>query len=52
MLTAVTFILPVESGEKLGYILTVLMALTVFLTLFADIMPSTSKHTSVLGMFL
>ena len=52
ILTAVTFILPVESGEKLGYILTVLVALTVFLTLFADIMPSTSKHTSVLGMFL
>ena len=52
MLTAVTFLLPVESGEKLGYILTVLVALTVFLTLFADIMPSTSKHTSVLGMFL
>ena len=52
ILTSVTFILPVESGEKVGYILTVLLALAVLLTLFADNMPTTSKHTSVLGMLL
>lgn len=51
VLTSVTFILPVESGEKVGYILTVLLALAVLLTLFADNMPTTSKHTSVLGKY-
>lgn len=50
VLTSVTFILPVDSGEKVGYILTVLLALAVLLTLFADNMPTTSKHTSILGM--
>ncbi|CAC5421172.1 CHRNA3 [Mytilus coruscus] len=48
VLTSVTFILPVESGEKVGYILTVLLSPAVLLTLFADSMPTTSKHTSVL----
>ena len=52
ILISVTFILPVESGEKVGYVLTVLLALAVLLTLFADNMPTTSKHTSVLGMLL
>ncbi|CAC5413831.1 unnamed protein product [Mytilus coruscus] len=52
VLTSVTFILPVESCEKVGYILTVLLALAVLLTLFADNMPTTSKHTSVLVVFL
>ena len=49
VLTSVTFMLPVESGEKVGYILTVLLALAVLLTLFSDSLPTTSKHTSVLG---
>lgn len=49
VLTFVTFFLPLESGDKIGYILTVLLALAVLLTLFADGMPTTSKHTSVLG---
>ncbi|VDI30561.1 Hypothetical predicted protein, partial [Mytilus galloprovincialis] len=52
VLTSVTFILPVESGEKVGYILTVLLALAVLLTMFTDSMPTTSKHTSVLVVFL
>ncbi|CAG2223631.1 unnamed protein product [Mytilus edulis] len=52
VLTSVTFILPVESGEKVGYILTVLLALAVLLIMFTDSMPTTSKHTSVLVVFL
>ncbi|XP_063410798.1 neuronal acetylcholine receptor subunit alpha-3-like [Mytilus trossulus] len=52
VLTSVTFMLPVESGEKVGYILTVLLALAVLLTLFSDSLPTTSKHTSVLVIFL
>ncbi|XP_063402632.1 acetylcholine receptor subunit alpha-type unc-38-like isoform X2 [Mytilus trossulus] len=52
ILTFVTFFLPLESGDKIGYILTVLLALAVLLTLFSDSMPTTSKHTSVLVVFL
>ncbi|XP_052082687.1 acetylcholine receptor subunit beta-type unc-29-like [Mytilus californianus] len=52
VLTFVTFFLPLESGDKIGYILTVLLALAVLLTLFSDSMPTTSKHTSVLVVFL
>ncbi|XP_052082701.1 neuronal acetylcholine receptor subunit alpha-3-like isoform X2 [Mytilus californianus] len=52
ILTFVTFFLPLESGDKIGYILTVLLALAVLLTLFSDTMPTTSKHTSVLVVFL
>ncbi|XP_052081207.1 neuronal acetylcholine receptor subunit alpha-3-like [Mytilus californianus] len=52
VLTFVTFFLPLQSGGKIGYILTVLLALAVLLTLFSGSMPTTSKHTSVLVVFL
>ncbi|VDH96217.1 Hypothetical predicted protein, partial [Mytilus galloprovincialis] len=48
VLTFLTFFLPLQSGGKIGYILTVLLTLAVFLTLFSGSMPTTSKHTSVL----
>ncbi|XP_062569626.1 acetylcholine receptor subunit alpha-L1-like [Saccostrea cucullata] len=46
------FILPVDSGEKVGFILTVLLALAVLLTLVSDSIPSTSINTSVLSVYL
>ncbi|XP_060564948.1 neuronal acetylcholine receptor subunit alpha-3-like [Ruditapes philippinarum] len=52
LLVALTFIVPVECGEKLSYILTVFLSLAVLLTLVADSMPSTSITTSVLGLYL
>ncbi|XP_060564945.1 neuronal acetylcholine receptor subunit alpha-2-like [Ruditapes philippinarum] len=52
LLVALTFIVPLESGEKLSYILTVFLALAVLLTLVADSLPSTSISTSVLGLYL
>ncbi|OWF51075.1 Neuronal acetylcholine receptor subunit alpha-6 [Mizuhopecten yessoensis] len=52
VLTTVTFLLPADSGEKISYILTILLALAVLLTLIADAMPTTSLHTSVMGVFL
>jgi hypothetical protein len=51
VLTLMVFMLPVESGEKVGYTLTVLLALAVFLNLFAGRMPTTSKRTSFLGTY-
>ena len=52
VLSSLVFILPVESGEKVGYTLTVLLAEAVLLTLVQDSMPSSSHHTSYLCMYL
>lgn len=49
LLTFVTFFLPIKSGVRIGYILTVVLALVVMLTLFADAMPSSTEYPSVLG---
>lgn len=52
MLSVLVFILPVESGEKIGYILTVLLAEVVLLTLVQSNMPSSSERTSYLAVYL
>ena len=49
-LVIVVFILPCESGEKVSYALTELLALAFLLTLITDYMPSTSLTISILGM--
>jgi len=51
-LNVLVFFLPADSGEKISYSLTVLLALAVFLTLIADSMPNTSVHTAVLCKYL
>ncbi|KAL5006172.1 hypothetical protein ScPMuIL_017330 [Solemya velum] len=51
-LSLAVFLLPADSGEKVSYALTVLLALAVLLTLIADMLPSTSLHVSVLGVYL
>lgn len=49
VLSFATFFLPLKSGVRIGYILTVVLALVVLLTLYADALPSSSKYPSVLG---
>ena len=39
------FLLPTESGERLGFALTVLLSYTVLMTMISDMMPTTSKET-------
>ncbi|XP_050388709.1 neuronal acetylcholine receptor subunit alpha-3 isoform X2 [Patella vulgata] len=51
-LSVIGFVLPADSGEKVGYNLTNLLAYAVLLTLISDNMPSTSHHISVLGVYL
>ena len=48
-LAMLTFTVPVGSGEKLSYILTVLLTIAVFLTIVGDTLPSISLTTSILG---
>ncbi|KAL5006059.1 hypothetical protein ScPMuIL_017217 [Solemya velum] len=51
-LSMTVFLLPADSGEKVSYSLTVLLALAVLLTLISEMMPSTSLHVSILGIYL
>jgi hypothetical protein len=52
VLNLLVFVLPVESGERISYSITVLLAIAVFLTLVGDNLPKTSKQTAMLSYFL
>ena len=43
------FLLPTESGERLGYSLTIFLSFNVVLTITSDLMPSTSKEIPNIG---
>ncbi|XP_052091293.1 acetylcholine receptor subunit alpha-like [Mytilus californianus] len=43
ILNIFVFLLPPESGERVGYAVTVLLAITVFLTISSDNLPATSS---------
>lgn len=52
MITAVSvfgFVLPCESGEKVGLAITVMLSLAVFQSLVADSLPPSSDHIPLLG---
>lgn len=46
------FQLPADSGEKMGYSLTTLLAFAVYLTIVSADTPTTSLHTPVLSVYL
>ncbi|XP_060576267.1 acetylcholine receptor subunit alpha-like [Ruditapes philippinarum] len=46
------FLIPVESGERISYSITVVLAIAVFLTLVGDNLPKTSSPMSVFGYYL
>ncbi|XP_062584945.1 neuronal acetylcholine receptor subunit alpha-6-like isoform X1 [Saccostrea cucullata] len=52
LLTNLSFLLPTDSGEKISYTLTVLLALVVLLMLVGDSMPAASKHTPIIGIYI
>ncbi|XP_077995873.1 neuronal acetylcholine receptor subunit alpha-2-like [Glandiceps talaboti] len=52
MLIMLVFCLPPDSGEKISLSISVLLALTVFQLLMAEIMPPTSSATPLVGKFL
>ena len=52
VLNMVVFLIPVESGERISYCLTVLLAIAVFLTLVGDTIPKTSDPMSLLSYYL
>ncbi|XP_033733502.1 acetylcholine receptor subunit beta-like [Pecten maximus] len=52
VLSAMVFKLPADSGEKMGFSLTVLLAYAVYLTLISDNIPSTSVTACYLSIYL
>lgn len=52
VLIAMVFKLPVDSGEKIGFSLTVLLAYAVYLTMISDNIPSTSVTVCYLSVYL
>ncbi|KAL4222853.1 hypothetical protein ACF0H5_018893 [Mactra antiquata] len=52
MLVCITFLVPTESGERIGYSVTILLALAVFLTITAEELPKTSDPTPIICVFI
>jgi hypothetical protein len=51
-LNTMIFAIPVESGERISYSITVLLAVAVFLTLVGDNLPKTSSPMSIFSYYL
>lgn len=51
-LNLVVFLIPVESGERISYTITVLLSFAVFMTLVNDTIPKTSSPMSLLCYYL
>ena len=47
-----SFLIPVESGERIGFVTTILLAMTVFLLLIPSFLPETSDGVPILGIGL
>ena len=52
LITLFTFLIPVESDERVSYSITCLLAIAVFLTLVSDNLPKTSNPMSVMCDYL
>ncbi|XP_045176603.2 acetylcholine receptor subunit beta-type unc-29-like [Mercenaria mercenaria] len=51
-LNAVIFVIPADSGERISYSVTVLLAIAVFLTLVGENLPKTSNPMPVFSFYL
>ncbi|XP_062598728.1 neuronal acetylcholine receptor subunit alpha-7-like, partial [Saccostrea cucullata] len=52
LMNSLTFLIPLESGERIQYSLTLLLAFTVFLTLFEQTMPQSSVDIPYLTLYV
>ncbi len=51
ILILLVFLLPVESGEKIGLGITILLAFSVYMLILSDITPHTSENLPFLGKY-
>ncbi|XP_052222067.1 neuronal acetylcholine receptor subunit beta-3-like [Dreissena polymorpha] len=52
LLSAFSFVLPADSGERAGYAVTIFLSLAVFLTIISSELPKNSKEVSYLSVYL
>jgi hypothetical protein len=52
LLGCIVFILPADSGEKIGLSLTILLTFVIFIGYLGSTMPQTSERLSILGMYI
>jgi len=51
-LNQICFLLPIESGEKIGMCMSIFLTFVVFLTLISDTLPQSSIHIPLFGGYL
>ena len=51
LLTVLNFIIPPESGERISFCITILLAMSVYLLILADSLPETSDDFAILGVY-
>ena len=52
LLSALTFIVPTDSGEKLSMSVSLLLAFSVFMLILSDSTPQTSDNPPILGKYI
>ena len=52
ILNTLVFLMPVESGERISYSITVMLSIAVFMTIVSDTLPKTSEPASLYSYFL
>ncbi|KXJ16685.1 Neuronal acetylcholine receptor subunit beta-3 [Exaiptasia diaphana] len=50
VLSLLSFAIPSESGERIGFITTLLLAMTVYLLLISEVLPETSNQLPITGL--
>ncbi|XP_062583247.1 neuronal acetylcholine receptor subunit alpha-3-like [Saccostrea cucullata] len=52
LLNPLVFVLPIESGERVSYAITIFLSFAVFMTLLSDNIPKSSEPMSLMSYFL
>ncbi|XP_061185774.1 neuronal acetylcholine receptor subunit beta-4-like [Saccostrea echinata] len=52
VLDVFTFALPIDSGEKMGYSVTIMLSMSIFMTIVASLLPPTSYSTSYIEIYI
>ena len=52
LLNVLVFALPAEAGERIGFAITMLLAISVYMTIVSDTLPKTSNPMPIIAFFL
>ena len=51
-ITTIVFVLPADSGEKIGFSVTVFLSFAIFLTIVSAELPKNSENTSIVSLYI